>query len=178
MRLKQARAIFEVNVFGLMGLTQLLLPGMRERGRGRIVNLSSIAGCWVSPGSGWYCASKYALEAISDGMRLELHPFGLQVVLIEPGIISTTFAAVADPSLQQAEGCSIYGGMMCKVRDAWASVYSRASSPQLVALTIERALTATRPQARYLCGHKVSTVVANRLLPTRVWDFFVRSSMT
>lgn len=178
MPLERARAIFEVNVFGLMGLTQLLLPAMRERGSGRIVNVSSIAGRWVSPGSGWYCASKHALEALSDGLRLELHGFGLQVVLIEPGLIATEFGSVADPSMQEAENCSIYGGMMRQVRAGWASVYRGASSPLLVARTIETALTVRRPQARYLVGHQSFSVVANRLMPTRLWDLIVRSQMT
>ncbi|WP_241518147.1 MULTISPECIES: SDR family NAD(P)-dependent oxidoreductase [Cyanobium] len=95
--LDRARAIFEVNVFGLMGLTQQLLPAMRERGRGRIVNISSIAGRWVSPGSGWYGASKFALEALSDALRLELKAFGVSVVVVEPGVIATDFANVAAP---------------------------------------------------------------------------------
>ena len=178
MCLARARAIFEVNVFGLMGLTQLLLPAMRERGCGRIVNLSSIAGRWVSPGSGWYGASKHALEAISDALRLELHSFGLQVVVIEPGLIATEFAAVADPSIQQAQSCPIYGSMMRQVRAGWTSVYRAASAPLLVARTIETALTARRPRARYLVGHQSASVVASRLLPTRLWDRLVRSQMT
>ena len=178
MSLERARAIFEVNVFGLMGLTQQLLPAMRERRSGRIVNVSSIAGRWVSPGSGWYGASKHALEALSDGLRLELHNFGVQVVLIEPGLIATDFAAVADPSIQQAQACAIYGPMMRQVRTGWSQVYRGASSPLLVARTIETALTARRPRPRYLVGHQSVSVVVNRLLPTRVWDWFVRSQMT
>ncbi|MEB3235762.1 MAG: SDR family NAD(P)-dependent oxidoreductase [Cyanobacteriota bacterium] len=179
MPLDRARAMFEVNVFGLMGLTQLLLPAMRERGKGRIVNVSSIAGRWVSPGSGWYGASKHALEAISDGLRLELHQFGLQVVLIEPGLIATEFAAVADPSIQQAQACAIYGAMMRKVRAGWSNVYRGASSPELVAQTIETALTVSRPRDRYLVGHQsVTSVLANRWLPVRIWDGFVRAQMT
>lgn len=178
MPLAQARAIFEVNVFGLMGLTQLLLPAMRERGQGRIVNVSSIAGRWVSPGSGWYGASKHALEALSDALRLELHRFGVQVVLIEPGLIATDFAAVADPSLQQAQSCGIYGGMMRKVRAGWNNVYRGASAPAVVVDAIETALTVPRPRARYLCGHQSVSVIANRLLPTRLWDSFVRAQMT
>jgi len=178
MPLERARAIFEVNVFGLMGLTQLLLPAMRERGQGRIVNVSSIAGRWVSPGSGWYGASKHALEAISDALRLELHRFGVQVVLIEPGLIATDFAAVADPSIQQAQTCAIYGPMMARVRAGWSNVYRGASSPLVVARTIETALTTPRPRARYRCGHQSVSVLVNRLLPTRLWDVFVRSQMT
>ena len=178
MPLERARAIFEVNVFGLMGLTQLLLPAMRERGQGRIVNVSSIAGRWVSPGSGWYGASKHALEALSDGLRLELHRFGVQVVLIEPGLIATDFAAVAGPSIEQAQACSVYGAMMRKVRAGWTNVYRGASSPEVVVGAIETALTVRRPKPRYLCGHQSVSVIANRLLPTGLWDTVVRSQMT
>jgi short-subunit dehydrogenase len=178
MPLERARAIFEVNVFGLMGLSQLLLPAMRERGQGRIVNISSIAGRWVSPGSGWYGASKHALEALSDALRLEVHRFGVQVVLIEPGLIATDFAAVADPSIQQAQSCAIYGGMMRKVRAGWDNVYRGASSADVVARAIETALTVPRPRPRYLCGHQSVSVIANRLMPTQLWDSLVRARMT
>lgn len=177
MPLERARAIFEVNVFGLMGLTQLLLPAMRERGRGRIVNVSSIAGRWVSPGSGWYGASKFALEGLSDALRLELQSFGIDVVVVEPGLIATEFAAVADPSLRRGEDCPIYGRMMARVRTGWAGVYRGASPPLTVARTIERALTAARPRPRYLCGHQAASVIASRILPTRLWDSLIRSQM-
>jgi short-subunit dehydrogenase len=176
--LDRARAIFEVNVFGLMGLTQQLLPAMRERGRGRIVNISSIAGRWVSPGSGWYGASKFALEALSDALRLELKAFGLSVVVVEPGLIATDFANVVGPSIERSLSCSTYSTMMRAVRKSWDSVYRGASPPLEVALTIERALIDTNPQARYLCGHQSASVIASRILPTRLWDTLVRLQMT
>ena len=178
MPLDRARAIFEVNVFGLMGLTQELLPAMREQGRGRIVNVSSIAGRWVSPGSGWYGASKFALEALSDALRLELKAFGLRVVVVEPGLIATDFADVAAPSIEQSLSCSTYGDMMRAVRKGWDSVYRGASPPLEVARTIERALTDQNPPARYLCGHQSASVIASRILPTRLWDSLIRSQMT
>ena len=167
MPLERARALFEVNVFGLMGLTQLLLPAMRERGRGRIVNVSSIAGRWVTPGSGWYGASKFAVEALSDGLRLELTPFGIDVVVIEPGLIASDFAQVADPSLQRDLAHPVYGRMMAKVRAGWQEAFRGASAPLTVARTIETALTEARPRPRYLCGHRSSSVHASRILPTR-----------
>ncbi|MEY4745748.1 MAG: hypothetical protein RLZZ442_340 [Cyanobacteriota bacterium] len=176
--LDRARAIFEVNVFGLMGLTQQLLPAMRERGRGRIVNISSIAGRWVSPGSGWYGASKFALEALSDALRLELKAFGVNVVVVEPGVIATDFANVAAPSIEGALSCSTYGNMMRAVRKSWDAVYRGASQPLEVALKIERALTDPTPSARYLCGHQSASVIASRILPTRLWDSLIRIQMT
>ncbi|MEB3306997.1 MAG: SDR family NAD(P)-dependent oxidoreductase [Cyanobacteriota bacterium] len=178
MTLDQARAIFEVNVFGLIGLTQLLLPAMREQRRGRIVNVSSIAGRWVTPGSGWYGASKFALEALSDALRLELRAFGLDVVLIEPGLIRSDFAGVAAPSMLQAGACGIYGAMMQRVQTGWQRVYRQASEPETVARTIERALSQRSPAARYLCGHQSSSVWASRILPTGLWDALIRKQMT
>lgn len=178
MPLERARAVFEVNVFGLMGLTQLLLPAMRARGRGRIVNISSIAGRWVTPGSGWYGASKFAVEALSDALRLELKAFGLNVVLVEPGLVATDFATVAGPSIRNAQACGVYGSMMRRVRAGWDDVYRGASPPLAVARTIERALTEADPPARYLCGHQSASVLANRLLPTRLWDSLLRARMT
>ena len=176
--LDRARAIFEVNVFGLMGLTQKLVPAMRERGSGRIVNISSIAGRWVSPGSGWYGASKFALEALSDALRLELKAFGVQVVVVEPGIIATDFVNVAGPSIDRSLSCSTYSTMMRAVLKSWDSVYRGASPPREVALTIERALSEPNPSARYLCGHQSASVIASRILPTRLWDSLVRFQMT
>ena len=176
--LDRARAMFEVNVFGLMGLTQQLLPAMRERGSGRIVNISSIAGRWVSPGAGWYGASKFALEALSDALRLEMKAFGVCVVVVEPGVIATDFSNTAAPSMEQSLSCSIYSPMMRAVRNSWRSVFRNASSPLVVARTIERALTVPRPQARYRCGHQSASVFANQILPTSLWDKLVRMQMT
>jgi hypothetical protein len=85
---------------------------------------------------------------------------------------------VAQPSIEQAQACSVYGAMMRKVRAGWNNVYRGASSPQVVAHAIATALTVPRPRARYLCGHQSVSVIANRLLPTRLWDTFVRSQMT
>jgi short-subunit dehydrogenase len=177
MELERARAIFEVNVFGLMGLTQLLVPAMRQRGCGRIVNVSSIAGRWVTPGSGWYGASKFALEALSDALRLELKSFGLQVVIVEPGLIATNFGEIAFPSMQKALECNIYGKMMRNVRAGWERVYQGASSPLLVAQTIENALTKPKPAARYRCGHQAISVLASELLPTSIWDRLISAQM-
>jgi NAD(P)-dependent dehydrogenase (short-subunit alcohol dehydrogenase family) len=176
--LDQVRAMFEVNLFSLMGLTQLLLPAMRARGRGRIVNVSSIAGRWITPGSGWYGASKHALEGLSDGLRLELRRFGIDVVLVEPGLIATEFGSVAAPSLARSTDCSAYGPMMTRVQAGWEQVYQGASEPLVVARTIATALEARRPRARYLCGHQAGSVHASRLLPTGLWDWVVRSRMT
>ena len=177
MPIERARAMFEVNVFGLIALTQLLLPSMRERRRGRIVNLSSIAGRFVTPGAGWYGASKHALEGISDALRLELHSFGLQVVLVEPGLIRTGFEAVSASSLQQQVADPVWGPMMRRVADGWADGFRRGSSPELVARTIVSALETSTPKPRYRCGSESEALVLQRFIPTQLWDALVRQRM-
>ena len=177
MGLDRARAMFEVNVFGLVGLTQLLLPAMRKRRRGRIVNVSSIAGHFVTPGAGWYGASKHALEGISDAMRMELHQFGLKVVLVEPGLIRTGFEAVTSDAMA-LEGRDItWGSMMRQVASGWAEGYRRGSEPVVVARTIETALEASDPLPRYRCGRESEAVLAQKLIPTRLWDALIRQRM-
>ena len=177
MPIERARAMFEVNVFGLIALTQLLLPSMRERRRGRIVNLSSIAGRFVTPGAGWYGASKHALEGISDALRLELHSFGLQVVLVEPGLIRTGFEAVSASSLQQQVADPVWGPMMRRVAAGWADGFRRGSSPELVARTIVSALETSTPKPRYRCGSESEALVLQRFIPTQLWDVLVRQRM-
>ncbi len=177
MPIERARAMFEVNVFGLIGLTQLLLPSMREQRRGRIVNLSSIAGQFVTPGAGWYGASKHALEGISDALRLELHSFGVQVVLVEPGLIRTGFEAVSATSLQQQVDDPVWGTMMRRVAAGWAEGFRRGSSPELVARTIVSALETSSPKPRYRCGSESEALLLQRFIPTQLWDALVRQRM-
>lgn len=177
MDLDRARAMFEVNVFGLVGLTQLLLPAMRKRRRGSIVNVSSIAGHFVTPGAGWYGASKHALEGISDAMRLELHQFGVKVVLIEPGLIRTGFEAVTSDAMDSEGRHITWGSMMRQVAAGWAEGYRRGSEPDVVARTIQAALEASDPLPRYRCGRESEAVIVQKLIPTRLWDALIRQRM-
>jgi len=177
MDLDRARAMFEVNVFGLVGLTQLVLPPMRERRRGRIVNLSSIAGRFVTPGAGWYGASKHALEGISDALRLELHQFGVQVVLVEPGLIRTGFEAASADAMAAEGRDAVWGPMMRQVAAGWAEGFRKGSEPEVVVRTIVTALEASDPQPRYRCGRESEAVLVQRLMPTRFWDALVRQRM-
>ena len=177
MDLDRARAMFEVNVFGLVGLTQLLLPAMRQRRRGSIVNVSSIAGHFVTPGAGWYGASKHALEGISDAMRMELHQFGVKVVLIEPGLIRTGFEAVTSNAMASEGRDLTWGSMMRQVAAGWAEGYRRGSEPAVVAQTIQTALEASDPLPRYRCGRESEAVLAQKLMPTRLWDALIRQRM-
>jgi len=178
MPIDSAREIFEVNVFGLMRLTQLLLPGMRNMATARIINLSSIAGRWTSPGSTWYSASKYALEALSDGLRLELNQFGIKVVLVEPGIVASRFKEKALRKIYGVDSSSPYTQMMSRVVAAWGSLYERASSPEVVAQVIYKAATTRNPKARYQIGSQSLSIQASQLAPSRLWDYWIRQQMT
>lgn len=177
MPLQTAQNLFEVNVFGLIGLTQMVLPKMRKHGKGRIINVSSIAGRFVTPGSGWYAASKYAVEALSDALRLELHQFGIQVVIIEPGLIATGFENVAKASMLEAQSDPAWAAMMRRVEHNWMEGFRSASPADVVAKTIRKAIEARVPNARYRCGHRSESVVIQKLLPTKAWDSIIRSQM-
>jgi NAD(P)-dependent dehydrogenase (short-subunit alcohol dehydrogenase family) len=171
--LEAAREQFEVNVFGLARLTQLCLPQMREQGSGRIVNVSSLAGFFASPLGGWYSASKFALEALSDSLRLEVGQFGIDVVLVEPGPVRTDWHNVADKQLRATSGSGVYAELAAGVSAVITGFEEEriTSDPEDVAAVIASAAVAARPKARYLVGKGARTAVAlRRLLPTRSWD--------
>jgi NAD(P)-dependent dehydrogenase (short-subunit alcohol dehydrogenase family) len=144
------RTEFETNVFGYVRMAQLVLPGMRRAGRGRIVNVGSVAGRVTLPGAGAYAASKYAIEAISDALRFEVRGFGVEVIVIEPGPIRTEFTSSANAALAQAEPgpYADYHGAVAKA-DAETDESFIAGKPEHVARAIERALTVRRPRPRY-----------------------------
>ena len=176
--LDEARRQFETNVFGLARLTQLVLPGMRRQGWGRIVNVSSMGGRLTFPGGGWYHASKHAVEALSDALRFEVQGFGIDVVVIEPGLIRTSFADAAVGSIEQDDGP--YDRFNAAVGAATAGAYENAvarrlgGGPESVARSIEKALTAKRPRTRYrVTGSARLFLTLRRLLPDRAWDGLV-----
>jgi NAD(P)-dependent dehydrogenase (short-subunit alcohol dehydrogenase family) len=149
-RLDAVRTEFETNVFGYVRMAQLVLPGMRRAGKGRIVNVGSVAGRVTLPGAGAYAASKYAIEAISDALRFEVRGFGVDVIVIEPGPIRTEFTTSANTALEQADAgpYAAYHAAVAKA-DAEADESFIAGKPEHVARTIERALDAGRPRPRY-----------------------------
>jgi NAD(P)-dependent dehydrogenase (short-subunit alcohol dehydrogenase family) len=182
--LERLRAQFETNVFGLVRMCQLALPGMRRRHWGRIVNLSSMGGRLTFPGGGAYHATKHAVEAISDALRFEVRGFGVEVVVIEPGLIRTRFGETAAESIGDAtdqSGDDPYSGFNAAVGEATAGVYEGplarlGGGPETVARVIERAITARRPRPRYLVTPSARLALAQRrLLPDRAWDAFMRT---
>ena len=155
--LSQLRKQLEVNVIGQIAVTQAFLPLLR-RGRGRIVNMGSIAGRGTIPLLGPYSASKYALEALTDALRMELQPWGIQVSIIEPGAIATP---IWEKSAKEAEGLeassseearTLYGEAVMRIREAVTQAAQRAIPPEAVVRAVQHALTSARPRTRYLVG--------------------------
>jgi len=173
----EARRQFEVNLFGIARLTQLFLPAMRENRSGTIVNISSIGGRVYTPMGAWYHASKHALEGWSDCLRLEVAPFGIRVVIVEPGAIETEFAEIAiTPLLERSEG-GPYTDFARKMAAATRRAYldKKASSPGLIARIIVKAVESNRPQTRYIAGYLGKPVIwARRILGDRGFDWMVR----
>ncbi|MGZ5336424.1 MAG: oxidoreductase [Solirubrobacterales bacterium] len=170
---------FETNVFGLMRMCQLVLPGMRDQAWGRIVNLSSIGGKVVFPGGGVYHMTKHAVEALSDALRFEVAGFGVKVVIIEPGLIKTEFGNTAAGSLGDAESGGPYADFNNAVGSTTEGAYEGPMSklgggPETVAKKIERALSARRPKPRYKVTPSAHMVIGTgALLSDRGWDRFV-----
>ena len=169
---EQTRSQFEVNLFGSLAVTRAFLPPMRERGAGRIVNVSSILGRFALPGSGLYSASKFAIEAYSDALRMELAPFGVRVVLVEPGVIDTPLYEVAAASL------SVYDEALEPYRVMWTAGFGfpkrllKAAAPvDSIAATLARAALEPNPRARYRPGlrNRMNTRLLTTL-PTRSAD--------
>jgi NAD(P)-dependent dehydrogenase (short-subunit alcohol dehydrogenase family) len=176
--LDDLRRQFETNVFGLLRLAQLVLPGMRARGGGRIVNVGSMGGRMTFPGGGAYHATKYAVEAISDALRFEVAGFGVHVALIEPGLIRTNFGTTAVGSLEALpEGDGPYSAFSSAVAATTAGAYAGlmgrvlGAGPEAVARVIERAITAARPRARYVVTAGARVMIGlHAVLPDRAFD--------
>jgi len=179
--MEQVRRQFETNVFGLVRMCQLVLPGMRREGSGRIVNLSSMGGKLVFPGGGVYHATKHAVEAISDALRFEVRGFGIGVSIIEPGLIKTEFGHAAVSSMEGTTDDGPYASFNHEVAAKTAGAYegsmSRlAASPDAVARVVQRAIESRRPRPRYLVTAGARILLATRrMLPDRGWDAMMRS---
>ena len=176
----EVRRQFETNVFGLARMCQLVLPGMRRERGGRIVNLSSMGGRFTFPGGGYYHATKHALGAISDALRFEVRGFGVDVIIVEPGLIRTRFGTTAAGSMEAAEGP--YAGFEREVARASREVYERGllarlgGPPEAVARVIDEALAEERPKARYTVTASARALIAARALVTdRAWDRMLRN---
>jgi NADP-dependent 3-hydroxy acid dehydrogenase YdfG len=177
--LDKVRAMFETNVFGLARLVQLVLPGMREAGGGRIINISSMGGRITFPVGGYYHATKYAVEAISDALRNEVRPFGIRVVVVEPGLIRTQFGE----TVMTSEGAAVdpdspYADLLAASASATTGSYENAllaAEPEKVAAVVVKAVDSPRPRSRYVITPAARAMITARTLGgDRVWDAIVR----
>jgi short-subunit dehydrogenase len=182
--LEAARRQFETNVFGPIALTQMVLPGMRAQHWGKIVNIGSMGGRLTFPGGGLYHATKYSMEAISDALRFEVKGFGVDVVLIEPGLIVTEFAATAVAKASEAgEGATDgpYAKFDAKVSALTTGVYEGpmrhlGGGPDVVAKAIEKAISRRRAPSRVpVTASARLSILQRKLTPDRVWDAAMRA---
>jgi NAD(P)-dependent dehydrogenase (short-subunit alcohol dehydrogenase family) len=186
--MERLRSQFETNVFGLVRMCQLVLPGMRKAGRGRIVNLSSMGGRLTFPGGGAYHATKYAVEALSDALRWEVRGFGVRVVIVEPGLIVTRFGDTAAGSIAADatadDGSDPYARFNATVGAATKAIYEGpmrrlGGGPDAVAKVIERAIASRNPRPRYKVTASARLAIAQRrMLPDRAWDAVLRTQFT
>src|SRR5262249_32637165 len=168
------RAQFETNVFGLMAVTRAFLPAMRARRAGRVINVSSMGGRMTFPFMGAYNATKYAVESLSDALRAELAPFGIDVVLIEPGVIRTNFADTSMSFVDRYQG-SAYQGALAKAQQIRDRMEKMATGPAVIARAITCAVERRRPTARYVAPFSTwFALVFKVVLPPRVWDWAMR----
>lgn len=175
--LEEARRQFEVNIFGLARLIQLVLPTMRAQRSGRIVNVSSIGGVFGEAFGSWYHATKFALEGLSDSLRMELHPFGIHVVVIQPGAITTEWNSIAREGLLKYSGNGAYreGARAHAKFLAMADKGSVPSPPDVVAKVIVEAVQARRPRTRYAVGGGAKPLLLMRMsLSDRAFDATMR----
>jgi NADP-dependent 3-hydroxy acid dehydrogenase YdfG len=180
--LEAVRAQFETNVFGLIAITQMVLGGMREQRWGKIVNIGSMGGRLTFPGAGLYHATKYSLEAISDALRFEVKGFGIDVVLIEPGLIVTEFAATAvSKAGEAAPADGPYAEFNAKVSALTTGVYEGpmrhlGGGPDVVAKAIEKAISRRRAPSRVpVTASARLSILQRRLTSDRVWDAAMRA---
>jgi len=169
--MSEARYQFEVNIFGMARLTQLVLPQMRQQHSGRIINISSIGGKLGEPHGVWYHATKYAVEGLSDSLRMELKEFGIDVVIIEPGAIITEWAGIARENMLKTSGDTAYGALTRKHAAMFERADKMGSQPIVVAKTIAKAITASRPKTRYATGGGAKLILfVRRILSDRMFD--------
>ncbi|WP_028563789.1 oxidoreductase [Paenibacillus pinihumi] len=178
--ISEAKYQFEVNVFGLAKLTQLVLPYMRKEKYGKIVNISSIGGKIYEPLGAWYHATKFAVEGLSDCLRLEVKGFGIDVIVIEPGGIKTEWSGIAGENLLKTSGSTAYGQLARQMANMFRNSTS-GSEPDVIAKIIEKSIQARKPKTRYAAGFGSKPFLFLRKILSdkaydRLWMFILRST--
>ncbi|WP_114937610.1 oxidoreductase [Mucilaginibacter endophyticus] len=156
--MKDARYQMEVNLIGLARLCQLILPHMRRQHSGKIINITSIGGKMATPMGGWYHASKFAVEGLSDSLRMEVKQFGIDVIVIEPGGVKTEWAGIAANHAGSVSGDTVYKAMADKAKEIDAA-QDKFSEPVEIARTIQKAIEAKKPKARYSAGSMAGVIL-------------------
>lgn len=174
--IEDAKYQMEVNVFGAMRLTQLVLPKMRQNKWGKIINISSVGGKIALPLGGWYHASKFAMEALSDAMRMEVKPFGIDVIVVEPGGIKSEWGDIALESLIRVSGNSAYKEMVKGAEKGFRKTESNNSEPIVIARLIKEGIEAIRPKTRYAGGSMAKPLLFLRsILSDKMLDRLIMS---
>lgn len=174
--IEDARRQFEVNLFGLARITQLVLPSMRKQKSGTIINMSSMGGKVYIPFGSWYHGTKHALEGWSDCLRTELKDFGIKVVIIEPGGIKTEFDDVMLEPMIERSGKGPYAELTKKVTKGVKDTYhgNKASHPSVIANCVSKAVNSKKPKTRYRAGYMAKPAVFIRtFLGDKVWDWII-----
>ena len=178
--MEEARRQFDVNIFGLARLTQLVLPGMRENRFGKIVNISSMGGKIYTPFGGWYHATKHALEGWSDCLRLEVKEFGIDVVVVEPGGIKTPWGIIAAENLKKTSGEGAYAKAAIKSAEGTAKMYNsnRLTHPDVIGKVILKAVTTRKPRRRYVKGMGAKpSLFIRKWFGDGAWERMVKAMM-
>jgi len=176
--MNDARYQMEVNVFGLARLTQLVLPHMRAQQAGKIVNITSVGGKIANPLGGWYHASKFAVEALSDALRMEVKPFGIDVIVIEPGGIKTEWADIAGNNLRKVSGNTVYKHLVDKVETIFKKFNPKGSPTAVISTLILKAITVKNPKTRYHAGYMAGMILFMRkILSDKQFDKMIMSQL-
>ena len=175
--ISEAKRQFEVNVFGAIRLVQLVLPTMRAAGSGTIVNISSMGGRIWMPIGGWYHATKHSLEVLSDALRVETRPFGIRVVVVQPGAIRSEWSGISAKNLRASSVATVYGALvepMARILEE----YSIASEPEVVAQAVSRAVNSRSPRRRYATPRDAKVLIFLRwLFPDWAWELLLRTAL-
>jgi short-subunit dehydrogenase len=173
-----AKYQMEVNVFGLCRLTQLILPNMRKNQSGKIINITSTSGKMASPLSGWYSASKFAVEALSDSLRMEVKQFGIDVIVIEPGGVKSEWSDIAMKSLHETSVGKAYGKMAEKIIEFSKKSAPKMADPEVIAALILKSITTKNPKTRYHGGHMAGIILfLKKILTDKQFDKLLLGQM-
>ncbi|MET0243639.1 MAG: oxidoreductase [Flavitalea sp.] len=175
---EEARNQMEINLFGAARLIQLVLPGMRAKQSGKIINLSSVGGKVALPMGSWYHASKFAIEGLSDSLRNEVKQFGIDVVVVEPGGTKTEMMEIGGADLERVSGKTGYSKLAKALIKSYSNMEKNSSEPIVIAKVIKKAIEASNPRTRYVAGAMAKPMLTMRkLLSDKMFDKLLRSQM-